>query len=214
MNPFGSPSAGWQTVVNLTDEGEGHMSTAVLVIDMQNAYFEDPVLAAERDRVVRECNRLTAAARDAGCPVILVCTEHERDKSTWTLSMLDDDQGFIFTGSDQAAFVSGLEADGLPRIVKTRDSAFFGTDLLLRLRNSGAENLVLAGVATHNCVAHTASDAYANNFRVTYAQEAIASNRPEYADDVLRVLADEYRQSVAGTQDIIALLRSQPAHQS
>jgi nicotinamidase-related amidase len=182
------------------------MSVALLVIDMQNAYFEDSTLSAEQDRVVASCNQLIFAARKAECPVFLVCTEHERDKSTWTLSMLDDNQGFIFTGSEQADTVPGLATDHLPRIVKTRDSAFVGTDLLMRLRNAGATRLLLAGVSTHNCVAQTAADAYAANFRVSYAREAIASNRPDYAVQALRVLSDEYRQDVLGIPEAVELL--------
>jgi nicotinamidase-related amidase len=180
--------------------------TAVLVIDMQKAYFEAEALRSRQDEVVAACNRLVAAAAANDVPVLLVCTEHERDKSTWTLSMLDDDQGFIFSGSEQAEFVDGLRHEGLPRMVKTRDSAFMGTDLLLRLRNFGAGRLVLAGVATHNCVAQTAADAFANNFRVVYAADAMASTNEEYADAMRSILSDEYRQPVLGVAEVEKLL--------
>jgi nicotinamidase-related amidase len=183
------------------------MTTAVLVIDMQNAYFEYPELRQQQDRMVRECNHLIDAAVAAEVPVLMVCTEHERDKSTWTLSMLDDDQGFIFTGSGQADFVSGLKTADLPRVVKTRDSAFVHTDLILRLRNWGVDQLVLAGVATHNCVAQTAADAFANNFRVVFAKDALASTNDEYADTVMKVLSEEYRQPVLGRSEVFELLQ-------
>ncbi|MDQ4046986.1 MAG: cysteine hydrolase [Actinomycetota bacterium] len=175
---------------------------ALLIIDMQNAYFEDPGLAPRRDELVRACNRLVSDFTEKGAPVLVVGTEHERDKSTWSLNMLEDDQGFIFRGSAQADFVAGLEVDGLPRLVKTRDSAFTGTDLIARLRNWGAEELVLAGVATHNCIAQTAADAFAHNFRVIYAEEAMASGNEHAASDMLRILTDEYRQPVLSTDDI------------
>jgi nicotinamidase-related amidase len=121
--------------------------------------------------------------------------------------MLDDDQGFIFRGSGQAAFVPGLQTDGLPRLIKTRDSAFTGTDLLSRLRNWGVEELVLAGVATHNCIAQTAADAFAHNFRVVYAEEAMASGNERAAADMLRILSDEYRQPVLSTDDIATRMK-------
>ncbi|MDR6417688.1 isochorismatase family protein [Pseudarthrobacter sulfonivorans] len=76
--------------------------------------------------------------------VLLVKTEHEEDKSTSTLNMLKDDQGFIFRGTEQAEFVPGLRPAGLPHLLKTRDSAFLATDLLLRLRNWNADTVVLA----------------------------------------------------------------------
>lgn len=179
---------------------------ALLVIDMQNAFFEDPGLDEHRDRVVSGCNELIDGFKSAGHKVLLVRTEHERDKSTWTLNMLDDDQGFIFRGSNQADFVSGLQVDGHPQLVKTRDSAFVDTDLLARLRNWNVEKVVLAGVSTHNCLAHTAADAFARNIRVTYAQDAMASEDKEAEADTLRILTDEYRQSVLSNKEILAEL--------
>jgi nicotinamidase-related amidase len=180
---------------------------ALLVIDMQNAYFEDPALAPRRDSLVRACNRLIGEFAANRAKVLLVGTEHERDKSTWSLNMLDDDQGFIFRGTDQAAMVSGLETGQLPRLIKTRDSAFTGTDLVSRLRNWGAEELVLAGVATHNCIAQTAADAFAHNFRVVYAEEAMASGDEQAAADMLRILSEEYRQPVLSTDEIAKRLK-------
>lgn len=185
------------------------MVVALLIIDMQKAFFEDEVLGKQQDRVVQACNTAIADAREAGAPVYVIRTEHQRDKSTWTVSMLDDDQGFLFTGTEQAEPVDGLEIDGFPQLVKTRDSAFFGTDLLQRLRNLGVDTVVLAGVATHNCVAQTAADAYANNLRVVYAEDAIASTNEEYARDVLRVLMDEYRQKALSRSDVKELFSSQ-----
>jgi nicotinamidase-related amidase len=182
------------------------MNTAVLIIDMQNAYFEDPALGERRGELVDACNHLIGQAQKASVPVLMVCTEHERDKSTWTLSMLEDDQGFIFSRSEQAEFVPGLRYEELPRMVKTRDSAFQGTDLLLRLRNFGATQLVLAGVSIHNCVAQTAADAFANNFKVAYAADAMASNKDDYGDLVRKVLSEEYRQPILDAAGVDRLL--------
>lgn len=179
---------------------------ALLVIDMQNAYFEAPELAAQQDRVVASCNALLEGFTAGGHKALLVGTEHERDKSTWTLSMLDDDQGFIFRGTKQAEAVPGLAKDGLPQLTKTRDSAFVGTNLLARLRNWGAEEVVLAGISTHNCIAQTGADAFAHNIRVTYAKDAMASEDSQDAADMLRILSTAYRQPVRSNQEILARL--------
>lgn len=179
-------------------------TVAVLVIDMQNAFFEAPGLRQRQDGVVEACNTLVSAASSQGVPVMLVKTEHERDRSTWTLNMLDDNQGFIFRGSRQADFVPGLRTDGLPQMVKTRDSAFLGTDLLMRLRNWGVDSVVLAGVSTHNCVAQTAADAFAHNIRVTFAEDAITSEDPDSARNMLAILSREYRQPILGLDEVIA----------
>jgi nicotinamidase-related amidase len=182
---------------------------AVLVIDMQNAFFEDPALASQRAELVQRCNVLVRAAVQAGQPVLFVTTEHERDKSTWSLNMLEDDQGFIFSGTDQAKLVPGLDAEGLQRMTKTRDSAFLGTDLVLRLRNLGVDTVVLAGVSAHNCVAQTAADAFAYNFRVIYAADATGTEDSEAAEAVLAVLRREYRQRSLTVDEVIELLQSE-----
>jgi nicotinamidase-related amidase len=179
---------------------------ALLVIDMQNAFFETPELAAQQDRVVSECNRLLEGFKAAGHAALLVGTEHELDKSTWTLSMLDDDQGFIFRGSAQAQSVPGLIKEDLPQLNKTRDSAFVGTNLLARLRNWDADEVVLAGVSTHNCIAQTAADAFAHNIRVTYAKDAMASEADQDAADMLRILSATYRQPIQSSDEILARL--------
>jgi nicotinamidase-related amidase len=180
---------------------------ALLMIDLQNAYFEDPVLAAERGRVVHATNELLDGFATAGLKALLIGTEHEQDKSTWSLNMLDDDQGFIFRGSAQANFVPALKTDGLPRLVKTRDSAFVGTDLLARLRNWAVEEVVLAGVSTHNCIAQTGADAFARNIRVTYAADAVASEDAQAADAMLGILAAEYRQQIQSNTEIMDRLK-------
>ncbi|MFF2346815.1 cysteine hydrolase family protein [Pseudarthrobacter sp. NPDC058119] len=177
---------------------------ALLVIDMQNAFFEAPELAAQQERVVGECNRLLEGFKAAGQAALLIGTEHERDKSTWTLSMLDDGQGFIFRGSEQAHSVPGLMKEDLPQLNKTRDSAFVGTNLLARLRNWAADDVVLAGVSTHNCIAQTAADAFAHNIRVTYAKDAMASEADQDAADMLRILSTTYRQPIQSTEEILA----------
>lgn len=179
---------------------------AVLVIDMQNAFFEDPALGRRQEETVQACNSLIAAAKQNDAHVLLVKTEHEEDKSTWTLNMLDDDQGFIFRGTDQAAFVPGLRTEGLPHLLKTRDSAFLGTDLLLRLRNWNTDTIVVAGVSTHNCIAQTAADAFGHNIRVIHASDATSSEDAEAATAMQGILSREYRQRVLPLTEVIEIL--------
>jgi nicotinamidase-related amidase len=182
------------------------MRTALLVIDLQNSYFEFPELAAQRGRLVAACNELIAAARASAAPVLVVRTEHERDRSTWTLSMLDDGQGFAFRGTEQAQPLGELDVEGLPQLVKRRDSAFVGTDLLQRLRTWGTEKILLAGVSTHLCLAQTAADAYAQNFRVAFASHAMGADNGEQAAAMLEVLIEQYRQERVDRDGALALL--------
>ncbi|GAA2200806.1 cysteine hydrolase [Sinomonas flava] len=182
------------------------MPTALLVIDMENAFFEDPALNEQRERIVTACNRLIAAARESRAPALIVRTEHERDRSTWTLSMLDDDQGFAFRGTEQAQSLPELDTAGLPELVKRRDSAFVGTDLLARLSAWGADTILLSGVSSHLCLAQTAADAFAHNIRAAFAAEAMGADVPDQADAMLDVVLAAYRQRKLSQGEAIALL--------
>lgn len=186
--------------------GSSGSRTALLIIDMQNAFFEDEELGKVQDSLVSACTGLISAARRGEAPVLVARTEHSPDRSSWTTSMLDDDQGFIFTGSEQARTVPGLDLTGFETVTKTRDSAFFGTDLADRLRAHGVGRLVLAGVSTHNCVAHTGADAFAHDFRVYYVHDAIGSTNSAYAKAMLEILSVEYRQPIVDQDEAEAML--------
>ncbi|PPB48626.1 cysteine hydrolase [Arthrobacter pityocampae] len=178
---------------------------ALLIIDMQNAFFEDEALAGQQQDIVAACNGLIEAAHGAQAPVLMALTEHLQDGSTWTRSMLDDGQGFIFRGTRQADVVAGLHVEEVDVVTKVRDSAFFGTDLAARLRGLGVDHLVLAGVSTHSCVAQTGADAFAHDFQVSYARDAMGSTNQQYADAMLEILSDSYRQPVVGQAEAEAL---------
>ncbi|WP_308113542.1 isochorismatase family cysteine hydrolase [Arthrobacter sp. ISL-30] len=175
---------------------------AVLVVDLQNAYFEAPPLKEQRSAITAACNRLTAEAARRGHRILFIGTTHERDKSTWTLNMLEENQGFAFRGSEQAGWLEGLDTSRFPELWKTRDSAFFGTDLYLRLKNWNVDSLILAGVDTENCIAQTAADAFAHNFDVVIASDVVASPDPQAAEAALAWLEKSYRQKVLDLADV------------
>lgn len=180
---------------------------ALVVIDVQNSYFEQPELAEVRDELVGHVNELIAAARAGSRPVIVARTEHARDRSTWTLNMLDDDEGFAFPGTAQASLVDGLDAAGSIDVVKTRDSAFHGTRLRQVLDDYGVRQILLCGVSTHSCVAQTAMAAFAEDLRAGVARDAVASESPELSDAMLEFLEDEMRQPVLRQREAVAALR-------
>ncbi|WP_256757018.1 cysteine hydrolase family protein [Cohnella sp. WQ 127256] len=61
---------------------------------------------------------------------------------------------------------------------KTRYSAFCGTDLELKLRERGIQEVHLVGVCTDICVLHTAVDAYNKGFQTYIHEDAVASFNP------------------------------------
>ena len=177
------------------------MTTALLVIDLQNDYFNDAELARCRDDVLDKSNRLIRAARDAGSQVVEVQTVHAADRSTWTLNMLDDGRGMAIEGTEGAQRLAGLLEPDLC-IVKHRDSAFHETELADWLRDREVDRLVLAGVSTESCIAATATDAYARDLRVVLVDDATASVEWRLHDEALARLEKQYRQAVVSAADV------------
>ena len=178
------------------------MKKALLLIDMQNGYFDDPALATEKSRLVSSQNYLLRQANAANTPIIIVRTEHELDGSTWTLGMQKTKQGFMLRGTKEAAIVDGLEFTSCHEVIKTRDSAFWQTDLLTYLRQKTITHLVLAGVSTHACITQTAIDAYNADLQVEVAKEGVASNKPNLHDVFLEFIRDEYGIEALSNQAI------------
>lgn len=186
-----------------------HLSrSALVVMDMQRAYFENDALEAHRDQLVTQCGAAVGWARDNGLPVINVRTEHRRDRSTWTLNMLEDDQGFLFEGDPHTQVVDGLDLTGAVDVVKTRDDAFLGTSLSDVITELDVDMLVLTGVSTHTCIATTAAHAFADQLEVVLVRDAIASHRPELHELTLDTLRAEYRCPVVETDQLLRMVVS------
>lgn len=174
--------------------------TALLVVDMQEAFMEAPALVSRRAELVEHCSRVLAWARGRRLPIVSVRTEHRRDRSTWTLTMLEDDQGYLFEGDRHTQTVPELDLRDAVEVTKTRDDAFVGTDLAEVLTRLGAEAVVMIGVSTHTCVLLTAAHAFALDLEVVLVRDAIASHRPELHEITLDSLRAEYRCPVLGVE--------------
>jgi nicotinamidase-related amidase len=180
---------------------------ALVIIDMQKAYFETEPLANQKTRLATNCNQLVEYFTQQHKPIFMVRTVHQRDRSTWTLSMLEDNQGYLFEGDEHTEAIDELDELDAKRaieVIKLRDSAFFETNLKELLDESRIKSIAICGVSTQNCILQTAVDAYSYNLRVTIVKDAIASTEPSFQDTVLRMLAKDYRQDIVRVDDIIS----------
>lgn len=183
---------------------------ALVVIDMQVPYFQNPVLKRKKNDLVKQCNALIELFQRSSRPVFLTRTVHSRDEQTWTLNMRRHQQGFAAAGDDETAFVGGLQYNEHAAIVinKTRDSAFVATDFEAQLRRQGVTTLVMCGVSTHSCVGLTAADAYARNLFTLFATDAIASHKEKYHSGMLTMLEEEYNQPTLTTSQVATFLKT------
>jgi nicotinamidase-related amidase len=192
------------------EQNPGVLWQGVVMIDLQVDFFNDPELERCRGDLVAACNRLVDAAIERGLTVIEVRTVHAADQSTWALNMRDDGAGMTIAGTAGAEPVEGLRHAGtteeIELITKTRDNAFYGTALHERLQSRGVSAFLLCGVSTESCIAATATEAYARDFRVGIVLDATASVRWELHDHAIASLRDQYRQPALYAQEAIAAM--------
>lgn len=60
-------------------------------------------------------------------------------------------------------------------ILKAKHSGFYASPLQLLLEHIQAKELILTGFTTHSCVLFTAMDAYLRDYKVTIAEDCVAS---------------------------------------
>lgn len=155
------------------------MRSAVIVVDMLEETFDPahPLPISEPARaIVPAIDRLTAAARAGGHPVVFACD-----------SFLEGD--FLFGGKMQPHALRGTPGaeptallhrePGDVVLPKRRFSAFFKTDLDQTLRTLGVEAVAVAGITTHFCVLTTALDAVALDLRAVLVEDCCAAPTPQ-----------------------------------
>jgi nicotinamidase-related amidase len=190
--------------------------TAFLVIDMQNFYVAEVDTAIS---IVPNINRIAAACRDKGVPVIWVimrCAEKEGAPSQWQLY-----HNYFFTeakgqnhltklspGNAGYEIYPDLEVNEEDQVVtKRRFSPFIvgSSDLHDILQDKGVENLIVAGTATNMCSESTARDAMMLDYKVVMVEDA---NAARFDDDHLAGLTSFYQSfgDVKSTDDTIAMI--------
>jgi ureidoacrylate peracid hydrolase len=160
--------------------------TALLVIDMQNAFVAPgaPIEVPAARAIVAPINRLTAALRKRGVPVIWVLHENQAGGRDWA-GFFD---AFVAPGrraEAAAALARGAElqklypeletAPGDMSVAKNRYSAFIKNDFENRLRERGIDTLLIAGTKTNVCVECTARDAMMLDYKVVLISDCTAA---------------------------------------
>lgn len=134
------------------------MRTALIVIDFQNAVFQDPP-AHQVQIVMDRIGKLIAAARASSTPVIYV--QHEEAGCEWEAG----GEGWHFPAPiapQPGDFVSA----------KSQCDAFFGTALLAHLSEQGIGRVVICGYATEFCIDTNVRHAASSGLEVVVAADA------------------------------------------
>jgi ureidoacrylate peracid hydrolase len=206
--------------------------TAVLVIDMQNA-FASPrgmldlagVDVSRAGHAVANARLVCEAARSVGIPIIYLTIGYPADLSTaggpdspnphkeLALRLMRERpelQGKLLTfGSWDFEIVDELAPEpGDLVIVKSRYSGFHGTDLDSVLRSRGIRNLLVTGIASNVCVESTIRDAYFNEYWPVMIDDATMPAGSQEIHDATLYNVRTFFGWVTNAEDLVTALRA------
>uniref|UniRef100_A0A0D9VER4 Isochorismatase-like domain-containing protein n=1 Tax=Leersia perrieri TaxID=77586 RepID=A0A0D9VER4_9ORYZ len=115
--------------------------------------------------------------------LVAVVREHDpfgRDVELFRRHRYSSGEGQVVKITEGAKLADGLIKESDYKLVKTRFSAFFATQLDSVLRTSGIKNSIIVGVQTSNCIRQTAFDAASLNYdKVSVILDSTATPKPE-----------------------------------
>jgi ureidoacrylate peracid hydrolase len=176
--------------------------TAVIVVDMQNAFVSKGGMfdllgndISEAERVIESTRKITEAARKAACKVIYLKMSYDPDYSNsggpesphWhkelglvTMRRNPEFWGkFVTKGSWDEEVCEELKPEPEDIVVrKQRYSGFVGTNLDLILKTLRIKYCVYTGVATNVCVESTLRDGYFLDYWPIIVSDAVNHTGP------------------------------------
>jgi nicotinamidase-related amidase len=134
------------------------MTTALLIIDVQQGLCAGKYECFDIQRVIENINGLSARARESGVPVIFI--QHEEDD-------------LLKHGCADWQLAEGLETSPQDlRVRKTTPDSFYRTDLQKLLHKEEVERLIICGLQTDYCVNATVRQARELGYDVALAADA------------------------------------------
>lgn len=176
-------------------------ATAVLVIDMLNAY-EHP----DADKLVPNVEPTVDPLAD------LIARTRKRDDAD--LIYVNDNYG-DFTADHSGLVASALDGarpdlvkpivpdENCRFLMKVRHSAFYATSLGYLLNQLDAQRVILTGQVTEQCILYSALDAYVRHFEVVVARDCVAAIDNELGRAALTMMESNMRASIVDAADCL-----------
>lgn len=153
-------------------------TTALISIDLQGFIISRPVAPHSGQKVIENTAAIAGALKSSGGTTIFVTIGFSTDYADAVNQPTDEPVAFPQGGLPAEALREPPEIAALTpdvRITKRQWSAFYGTDLDLQLRRRSIRTVILTGIATNFGVEATIRDAYAHNYAVIAAEDAMAT---------------------------------------
>jgi nicotinamidase-related amidase len=159
---------------------QSNQEMALVVIDVQKGLFEKSTPIYGADQVLENINRLIAAARQAGVPVIFV--QHSNENT-------------LVKGSDDWQLHPKIKPlEGEEVIHKIHGNAFQATNLREVLENWKVGRLVVTGLVTHGCVRATCLGAIDEGYKVVLVRDGhsnYSKDAPQLIEKWNQVLSEK-----------------------
>jgi nicotinamidase-related amidase len=163
------------------------MKKALLTIDYTNDFVAPKgalTCGAPAQAIEKSITAITRQFIEKGDYVVFAIDQHNENDLLHPEAKLFPPHNITGTagrnlyGTLNEVYLQNKEKENLYWMDKTRYSAFAGTDLEIKLRERGINEIHLVGCATDICVFQTAVDAYNKGFHIVIHKEAVASFNP------------------------------------
>ncbi|MDT5095474.1 MAG: hypothetical protein QOH60_4837 [Mycobacterium sp.] len=169
--------------------------TAVLVIDMLNAYDHPDAerLIPNVERIVDPLAELIAKADGRDDVDVIYVNDNYGDFTA-------DQQDLVRSALDgrRPDLVEPITPPaGCLFLDKVRHSAFYSTALGYLLGQLNVRRVVLTGQVTEQCILYTALDAYVRHFPIVIPTDAVAHIDSELGDAAVRMMESNMRATIS-----------------
>lgn len=187
----------------------GGSRPALVVVDMSVGFTspESP-LHCELDEAVAAIEKLLAAARGAGAPVVFTTVSYGEGEKAAAKAFIDKVPALLALAAGGPFVEIDPRLVPLPHepvLVKLFASAFFGTALQSLLVSHECDSVVVTGASTSGCVRATAVDVLQHGYRLVVPREAVGDRNPAAHDQALYDIDAKYGD-VVPLEDAIAVL--------
>ncbi|MCY4361578.1 MAG: cysteine hydrolase [Gammaproteobacteria bacterium] len=191
-------------------------TSALLIIDMQNAFLEPgAILEAPMGRdIITRLARLIDVCRELCVPVIWVRLDSSAPYGGLLLEKYPSlrEQQVLYKGTHSFELFSDMPAplENEFHIVKHKYDAFHRTDLDTLLRNIGADTVIITGVTTNCCCESTARSAFEHDYKVAFTSDATAAFEERLHEATLGTVRELFGRVVT-VAEVINELGDSPA---
>ena len=180
---------------------------ALVLVDVING-FTDPAcpLGSEADSVVDACRTLLEIFRKKQLPVFFTSVVYRDESQARVFRQRLPALNVLEPGSEWVKIDPRIApVNGETVIEKQWASGFFNTDLAQRIKDEGADSIVVGGLTTSGCVRATAVDGLQNDYRVVIAREATGDRNLAAHESNLFDLQAKYAD-VLSLKSVLSLL--------